>query len=57
MHCQGNFDKFQGSSESRFGGSGKDCNFLKISKWQHKLVWNYKQGKCVSDFLNNVAKT
>ena len=62
--------KFQGSSESRFGSSGKDCFvvvivvidddvvFFKISVWQHKLVWDYnKQESLVSYFLNNAAKT
>ena len=49
--------KFQGSDHSRFGGSEKDCYFLKFPKWQHKLVWNYKRGKLVSYFLNNAAKT
>ena len=28
-----------------------------ISKWQHKLVQDYKQRKLVSNFLNNAAKT
>ena len=55
--CQGNFGKFQGSGESRFGGSEKDRYFLKIPKWQHKLVRDYKRGKLVSYFLNNAAKT
>ena len=55
--CQGNFGKFQRSGESRFGGSEKDRYFLKIPKWQHKLVRNYKRGKLVSYFLNNGAKT
>ena len=26
-------------------------------KWQHELAWYYKQGKLVSYFLNNAAKT
>ena len=30
---------------------------MKIPKWQHKLVRYYKQGKLVSYFLNNAAKT
>ena len=30
--CQGNFGKFQGSGESRFGVSEKDSYFLKITK-------------------------
>ena len=55
--CQGNFWKFQGSGQSRFGGSEKDRYFLKIPKWQHKLVRNYKRGKLVSNFLNNGLKT
>ena len=49
--------KFQGSGESRFGSSEKDGYFLKIPKWQHKFVQNYNQGKLVSYFLNNGAKT
>ena len=49
--------KFQGSSQSRFGGSEKDRYFLKIPKWQHNLVQDYKRGKLVSYFLNNTAKT
>ena len=55
--CQGNFEKFQGSGESRFSGSEKDRYFLKIPKWQHKLVRDYKRGKLVSYFLNYAAKT
>ena len=31
--CQGNFRKFQGSSESKFGSSEKDLYFLKIPEW------------------------
>ena len=46
--------KFQGSSESRFGNSEKDRYFLKIPKWQDKLIWIYKPN---SYFLNNPAKT
>ena len=47
----------EGSSYSRFGGSEKkNCYLLKIPKWQHKLVWEYRQGKLVSCFLNNAAK-
>ena len=49
--------KFQGSGESIFGGSEKDCYFLKTPKWQHKLVGEYKREKLVSLFLNNAAKT
>ena len=55
--CQGNIKKFQGSGESRFGGSEKDRYFLKIRKKQDKHVQGYKQGKLVSYFLNNAAKT
>ena len=55
--CQGNFEKFQESRQSRFGGSEKDRYFLKILKWQHKLVRDYKRGMLVSYFLNNTAKT
>ena len=51
------FVKFQEFGESRFGGSEKDCYFLKILKWQHKLVRDYKRGKLVSYFLKNAAKT
>ena len=54
---QGNFEKFQRSGESRFDGSENDRSFLKITKWQQKLVWTYKRGKLVSFFLNNAAKT
>ena len=42
---------------ARFGGSEKDCYFLKILKWQHKLVGDFKLGKLVFYFLNNAAKT
>ena len=42
---------------SRFGGSEKDHYFLKIMKWQHKLVRDYKWRMLVSYFLNNAAKT
>ena len=55
--CQGNFGKFQGSGESRLGSSGKDRYFLKIPRWQHKLVRDYKRRKLVSYFRNNAAKT
>ena len=55
--CQGNFRNFQESSESRFGGSEKDSDFLKISKQQHKLVPDYNRGKLAFYFLNNAAKT
>ena len=54
--CQENFGKFQESGESRFGSSEKDRYLLKILKWQHKLVQDYKQGKLVSYFLNNATK-
>ena len=56
MEISRNFVRFQGSSESRFGGSEKDRYFLEIPKWQHKFVRNYKRGKLVSYFLNNAAK-
>ena len=49
--------KFQGFGECRFGGSEKDHYFLKTSKWQHKLIWEYKRGKLVSFFLDNAART
>ena len=55
--CQENFEKFQEYSESKFGSSEKDRYFLKILKWQHKLVRDYKRGMLVSYFLNNAAKT
>ena len=55
--CPGKFGKFQGSSKSRFCGSEKDYYFLKIPKWQHKHVIDYKRRKLVSYFLNNPAKT
>ena len=54
--CQENFGKYQEFGETRFGSSEKDHYFSKILKWQHKLVWDYKQGKLVSYFLNNAAK-
>ena len=41
---------------SRFGGSEKDQYLLKIMKWQHKLVRDYKWRILVSYFLNNAAK-
>ena len=40
-----------------FGGSEEDCYFLKIPKWQNKLVRDSKWGKLVSYFLNKAAKT
>ena len=55
--CQRNFGKFQESGDGSFGGSEKDRYFLKIQKWQHKLVRDYKRGKSVSYFLNNATKT
>ena len=55
--CQENFVKFQEFYESRFGGSENDRYFLKILKWQYKLVRDYKLGKLVSYFLNNAAET
>ena len=55
--CQGNFGKFQGSGQSRFGGSERDRYFFKIPKWQHELVRDYKRGKLVYYFLNNTAET
>ena len=55
--CQGNFGKFQKSDENGFSGSEKDCYFLKIPKWQHKLVRDYKREKLVYYFLNNAGKT
>ena len=54
--CQENFINFQEFSESRFVGSEKDIYLLKILKLQHKLVWDYKQGKLISYFLNNASK-
>ena len=55
--CQGNFGKFQRFRESRFRGLEKDRYFLKIPKWQHTLVRDYRRGKLVSYLLNNAAKT
>ena len=55
--CHENFAKFQEFNEGSFGGSEKDRYFLKIVKWQHKLVGAYKRGKLVSYFLINAAKT
>ena len=48
--------KFHGFGECRFGGSEKDRYFLKIRKWQHKRIWEYKQAKLASYFLVNGAK-
>ena len=39
--------KNQESSKSRFGGSEKDRYFLKIPKWQYKLIRDYKRGKFI----------
>ena len=52
-----NFGKFQEFGVSKFDGPEKDRYFLKILKWQHKLVRDYKRGKLVSYFLNNAPKT
>ena len=54
---QENFAKFREFGESRFGGSENDRYFLKILKWQHKLVQDYTRGTLVSYFLNSPAKT
>ena len=43
--------KFEGSSESRFVGFEKDCYFLKIPKWQDKLVRENKRGMLVFLFF------
>ena len=48
---------FEGSSRKRFLGSNKNRCFLKTSKWQHKLVQEFKRQKLVSYFLNHAAKT
>ena len=55
--CQGRFRKFQGSRKGSFCSPEKVLHFLKNFKWQHKLIRDYKRGKMVSYFLNNVAKT
>ena len=47
--------KFQGSGESGFCVSKTDY-LLKIPKWQHKLVREYKRGKLIFYFLNNAAE-
>ena len=49
--------KFQGFSECRFGGSEKECYYLKIPKLRHKLVWEYKWGKLALYSQDNAAKT
>ena len=54
--CQENFWKFPDFGDSRFGRSEKDRYFLKILKWEHKLVRDYQRGKLVSFFLNNAVK-
>ena len=48
---------FQEFDENSFGGSEKNRYFLKIIKWPHKLVREYKRGNLVSYFLNNAAET
>ena len=48
---------FKDPARVDLGDSEKEYYFVKIPKWQHKLVWNYKQGKLVSYLLNNAAKT
>ena len=49
--------KYWENFESKFDGSEKRSLFFKDSKWQHKLVRDYSQGKLNSYFLNNAAKT
>ena len=53
--ASGNFKNSARKDLKSLGGSEKD--FLKILKWQHKLVRDYKQGKLVSYFLNNAPKS
>ena len=48
---------FQGFRECRFGSSDKDHCFLKITKWQHELIREYKRQKLASYFLDNASKT
>ena len=48
--------KFHWSGNIRFTDSEKDRYYSKISKWQHELVREYKQGKLVFYLLNNAAK-
>ena len=55
--CQGNFGKLEKSGETRFRGSEKDPYFLKITKWQHKLVRDYKRRMLVCYFPNSAGKT
>lgn len=35
----------------------KNLWFLKIPKWQNKLVWKYRRGKLFFSFINNAADT
>ena len=49
--------KVQGFGECSLGNSEKDCYFFKIPKRQHKFIWEYKQGKLASYFLDHVATT
>ena len=49
--------KFQGFCECRLSWSEKDCYFLKILKWQHNLIQEYKRGNLDVFFLDNDAKT
>ena len=49
--------KFQGFGECRFGGSEKDRYYLKIPKWQHKFIQDYKGGKLASYFPDKATKT
>ena len=54
--CLEHFMKFQEFGKSRYDCSEK-YRYLKILKWQHKLVRHYKRRKLVSYFLNDAAKT
>ena len=49
--------KLQKSSKSRFECSEKDFYFWKIPRRHNKLIWEYKQGKFVTYFLNSAART
>ena len=49
--------KYWKNFESKFDSSEKRSLFFEDSKWQHKLVRDYSQGKLNSYFLNNAAKT
>ena len=50
--------KLQGFGECRFGSSEKDRYYLKIPKWQHRLIREYKQGMLLASyFLDNATKT